>query len=39
MAYQQDAKILRGPLLDDALVFGSTTDDAAPSTAKESVCV
>ncbi|MFE0748006.1 flavin-containing monooxygenase [Gordonia sp. NPDC058843] len=37
MSYQQDAKILRGPLLDDALVFGSTTDDAAPSTAKEAV--
>ncbi|MET9326628.1 NAD(P)/FAD-dependent oxidoreductase [Tsukamurella sp. NPDC003166] len=27
MSYQQDAKILRGPLLDDALQFGSTRDD------------
>ncbi|NHE64813.1 NAD(P)/FAD-dependent oxidoreductase [Rhodococcus sp. D-46] len=39
MSYQQDAKILRGPLLDDALVFGSTTDDATPSTAKKAVRV
>ncbi|MFB8004926.1 flavin-containing monooxygenase [Nocardia sp. NPDC056000] len=35
MSYPQDAKLLRGPLLDDALRFASTTDDHASSTAKE----
>ncbi|MFI2562240.1 flavin-containing monooxygenase [Nocardia farcinica] len=37
MSYPQDAKLLRGPLLDDALRFGSTTDDQASSAAREAV--
>ncbi|ADG79489.1 Putative monooxygenase OS=Tsukamurella paurometabola (strain ATCC 8368 / DSM / CCUG 35730 /CIP 100753 / JCM 10117 / KCTC 9821 / NBRC 16120 / NCIMB 702349/ NCTC 13040) OX=521096 GN=Tpau_2891 PE=3 SV=1 [Tsukamurella paurometabola] len=37
MSYQQDAKILRGPLLDDALQFGSTRDEGAGAPTKERV--
>jgi cation diffusion facilitator CzcD-associated flavoprotein CzcO len=37
MSYPQDAKLLRGPLLDDALRFSSTTDDRAGSTAGEAI--
>lgn len=37
MSYQQDAKILRGPLLDDALQFGSTRDQTAGASTKERV--
>lgn len=37
MSYQQDAKILRGPLLDDALVFGSTRDEGASAPVKEEI--
>ncbi|OMC51434.1 FAD-containing monooxygenase EthA [Mycolicibacterium fortuitum] len=37
MSYQQDAKILRGPLLDDALQFGSTRDQIAGASTKERV--
>ncbi len=37
MSYPQDAKLLRGPLLDDALRFSSTTDDSARSTGRETI--
>lgn len=37
MSYPQDAKLLRGPLLDDALQFGSTTDDDASAPTREAI--
>lgn len=37
MSYPQDAKLLRGPLLDDALRFGSASGKSAPSTAREAI--